>query len=133
MDRPQQTRRNLLLAALGAPLLMRAGGTLALDCRTALTSVMGPAYRPHAPAPAAWPRLGGAELACPPGGRGGKSNRAPPRERPVKAAPAAGYAAYAGSYDLWLDQKLVIAVADRHLSWTLTRPENAGEPVSGLL
>lgn len=247
MDRPQQTRRNLLLAALGAPLLMRAGSSLALDCRTAATSVMGPAYRPDAPARAAladaaepgsalrmtgivsaadtcrrirdaqieiWQadasgrydlasadfhlrgrvttnalgrytfdtvvpghyadqarhihfrvtakgyethvtqvffagderehsdtlvkpdlviQLGDAQDEARPGLLLGEFNMTLPPELPVDAATAAGYAACAGSYDLWLDQKLVITVADRHLRWTLTRPENAGEPVSGLL
>ena len=47
---PLRLRRNLLLAALGAPLLLRSRGLLAATrCPVSATSVLGPAYRSDAP------------------------------------------------------------------------------------
>lgn len=54
-------------------------------------------------------------------------------EKQVDAATAAGYAAYAGSYELWMGEKMTISVEERRLRWTLSRSENPGEPVTGLL
>jgi len=50
MDRPAHSRRSLLLAALGVPLLLQSRTLLALtDCKAGETNLMGPAYRPDAP------------------------------------------------------------------------------------
>ena len=54
-------------------------------------------------------------------------------EAPVDPALAASWAAYAGTYELWLDQKMTIAVEDKHLRWTLNRADTTGEPLTGLL
>ena len=247
MHRTQQVRRKILLAALGTPLLLRAGGVFsATGCQTATTSLLGAAYKPGAPArttyladpaePGAPLRMTGlitaadscrrlreasievwqadstgrydddtaklrgtfvATLLCRytfdtvvPGHAGDAARtihfritskgyethvtqcffagdereRADTRvkpdlivtladagdesrpglllggfdialtpELPVTAAMAASWAPFAGAYDLWLDQKLVVAVVDKQLHWTLSRPENPGEPVSGVL
>jgi protocatechuate 3,4-dioxygenase beta subunit len=247
MHDTQQTRRKILLAALGTPLLLRAGGVFsATGCQTAATSLLGAAYKPGAPARTTYladPAEPGAPLrmtglltaadtcrrlrdasievwqadsagrydmdtaklrgAFTPGnigryafdtvvpGHAGEAARcihfrvtskgyethvtrcffagderqhadalvkpklvvalgdagdesrpglllgtfdiALTPEAPVTAAMAAGWAAFAGTYDLWLDQKLRVTVVDKQLHWAMTRAENPGEPVSGVL
>lgn len=251
MTRPQHSRRQILLAALGAPLLLRAPGLFAAPeanprCQTAATSLLGANYKPEAPArityladpaepgsplrmtglitaadtcrrlrevtietwqadsagrydmdtqrlrgvftptalgrytfdtvvpghagdgartihfriaskgyethitqcffagderehadtrvkPELVVKLDDARDAARPGLLLGEFSIALPPEAPVTAAMAAGWTAYAGSYDLWLGQKLLVAVADRQLRWKLTRPENPGEPAGGVL
>ena len=54
-------------------------------------------------------------------------------ETPADTATVGGWSVYAGSYELWLDQKMTIALEDKHLRWTLNRADNAGEPLTGLL
>jgi len=242
----QVSRRQLLLAALGAPLALRAPGLFAATCKTAATSPLGTNYKPDAPARTAYladPAELGAALRMTglitaadtcrrlrdatlevwqadsaghydidaaklrgkfqtdalgryrfdtivPGhvgdgartiyfrvtGKGYETHitqcffagdereRADTRVKPelvvtlndardatrpsllqgqfdialtpdilADGATVASYAAYAGNYELWLGEKLTIAVDERHLRWSMSGTENPGEPASGLL
>lgn len=250
MDQPQQSRRQLLLAALGAPFLLRAPGLFAASsCQTAATSPLGASYKPDSPArttyladpaepgapgaplrmtglitaadscrrlreanlevwqadaagrydmdtqrlrgrfasdplghyrfdtvvpghfgefarsihfrvtakgyethvtqcffagderertdtlvkPELMITLGNAKDALRPGLLLGEFSIALQPEAAITAATAASWAPYAGTYDLWLDRKMLITVADKQLRWAFTRAENPGEPVTGVL